>query len=302
MQNAFGGKVKKSAGNSNWLKNGEIVDVILLQRVPINRFKKILDEANTAEKEKADSLGLPFEPKKYSFKNEGIAWDYAIVARSKDGVDPIHKVLSFEGDKILDPGIKYTGRLEQSSMPRLKEFPNSKCIKGGIETFNENGNVRIERLLPNPYPEKDWSSGIRVDELTDENREFHIDLIEAEELRQAEWKDLLEAYNQLDEEAALDALETHMAQVYLMGAEQEDKTFQYIRPQKGMMIRAKLKIEKEKYMKLIPFEWRATESQVALADSILVLKEESYQKYLEKQKDLPTAQDIKDAENEDRAF
>jgi hypothetical protein len=305
MKNAFGIEVGGSTQNTNWLQEGEVVKIMLLERVPIQRYKKDLDERNAKNKEKADSLGIDFKEEPYSWKENGIAWDFAVIFRSKDGMTPDIPVLNID-DPMCDPQMKFTGRIEMPSLPKLLQHPNSTVVKGGVDKIRKDNYPLIEYLLPAVFPAKDWTTGVTADNIPPEDIHKYADLIDKEQKRKEEWDNYLHMYKNLSEEEALAVLERHLSQVYLLcGYEEDQPGLKYYKPQKGMVFNAKLGIENGKFLKPIVYELRnkqynfwwkpvkaVSESMELYADQVIDIRNRIYDEFAKKK-----AEESKQEEN-----
>jgi len=305
----------KATGNPNAIQEGEIVECILLKRDYITRFKKKIDEYNATEKAKSEAVDLPWSDQLPTFKDCGVSWEFAVISRSKDDADHIHKVLlRDENGEYLDPGYKFTGRIEMQPIDKMLEspLPGNKYRKIGTEK-NRNGFPELVFELPESYPSALWEDGklvAKANEIAPEDRERFINLLQKDAKRLEEWKLPIEYYKTLNEKDALEYLEEYLGHAYLFCCLDEEGTeFHYYKPQVGLRFRAKVYYENSKYMavKVFDSKWDyaskktdntfyatfntclPTKDDITMAEKIIDLKVRVAEEF---NKDRPTIEDL----------
>jgi hypothetical protein len=245
-------------GYYSGIQDGELVKCILLERKYPGHYLKHINEREKAEKETAEALGIDPLPIVMSHKEGGISWDFAILERFNEDIGDYESTLLFDdkGEPIL-PDMNIFGSYIQHTPERIlnNNLGYMNIIRGGLDKFyNGSTNVIIGQHFPNTLPEKDWSTGMTADRITDENLEEFRELFHRETGRQAHWNSIMSKWDKLSEEKAIEKLEDMIASRLLLYVVDSKGRIAYVKPQPGMIFNAKVS-KKGKYIDLIGFEW-----------------------------------------------
>ena len=238
------------------IKDGEIVKCMFLQRTFPFAYQKQVMEKQKKEEQLAKDTGLPAEEIILSYKEGGVSWEFAVIGRLNSETDEIENTLVYDNEGNPDlPDYNIFGSFVQPTPFRIYQnnIGFSNLIKGGIQKRYSNGSVMIISQFPQTLPAKDYKTGMSAEELTDENRDEHLDLWEQESLRQANWNLILARWEKVDEWKALNQLEDMIASRLLLYLNTESK-LKYIKPEAGLIFTAKVS-RKSKYIDLLGFEW-----------------------------------------------
>lgn len=262
-------------GNSNGdeLKNGELVRCVLLDSFYPYSYQKELDALNKAEKEKADNLGLEYEPAKPSFKDGGISFNVAVTHRL-DNNNPTIDYKAIANEVTLPSYHCFTGI--SAITPKMVFDKGWGSFTKGVLDVKGNGSLYIGKITPDAYPAKNWDTGLPD--------------AEKETARLSSWTDLLKMYSQFTEEEAKNYLLKSLSQRYIFVRKQEDKGFSLIRPRTGVVFEGRVrKKEGTNFFDIERFQWNKDlrqndifgspyayidDDSVALAEAIIVQREQ----------------------------
>ena len=182
-----------SSGPTNGLKEGEIVDCMLIGFDYTTGHKKEVDEYNKKGKEEAEALGDPFVERKYSFKEGGVAWKIAVLRRNiknyGDGKVDGEIVWKSEGESLVKPSYTATCTFQQLTPKQILSYKTATGILigdmfqlgGGSQMIKEK--PKVVKLLPSVKVSKDWGSGIEANAVPPGREEQYKDLIKQEKER-----------------------------------------------------------------------------------------------------------------------
>jgi len=245
---------------SEGLKDGTIVDVLVLSVGPSASGLALLQANQEIELKRAAALGMDPASLDYSYKLYGMSVDYAIISAGDDRI-----VTGSAGNYKL-PNYNHTGKITQLSLMEVynrskalhqqgKEYGYNFQKQGGGNSFATNSYPAIVNLHPNPNIEKDWDSGVSVANISDSDREKYAELLGKEANRLAKWETVADSWNQLTEEQAVTELKEGLARRLLLYTKTGNKPV-YVEPTPGMVVKAKVVRRAEsKYFDLVLFAY-----------------------------------------------
>ena len=276
-------------GNGNGDSETEIVRCIFLDKAYPHHYQKQISELEATEKELSETTGLEPVVVNKSYKEGGLAWNYAIIAKinheSEEAFDTVYE--NPDGEIVVnEPGIY--GSYQQFIPKHIQgnSLGFAHIIRGGADYKHRNNNsVAIIQYIPGTLPEKDWNTGFTADQITEENKFEHTELFVKERMRVTEWERVLERWEKLTEDKAIDKLEDMISRrLLLFNMHDSDSVVKYVKPRKGLIFTAKL-TRKGIYTELSGFEWNKEnsaydyhsngvelpcEEEIELADKLIV--------------------------------
>lgn len=237
---------------ANKLKQNELVDYM------------ILDEGYTPKARKDN-------PEHPSYKEGGLQVQIAIVKRYPKGVLDLSEkcFLRDEFDNPKAPNFQVFTNLVQWTPMQLMSFANMEKRtefrqKSGGDNLLPDGENRfvpnLVDMLPSALPEFDYKNKVWADLIPDGMETTYEHLITAENARRKAWGSIVDYWNGLSENEALNALRDAIARRYLMCAiSDKHDSIKYIQPTIGMVCRGIIKYDKSgKYISVETFDWNKT--------------------------------------------
>lgn len=217
-------------GEQNPLKQGEKVSVLILGTEFPTAHRKAVEEKNKSIIAENESLGIDAPLTELSFKEGGMSLSCAILSR--EGVD-------VWGDNVVKP-TTFRPFISIQSLPpaqTLEKKWSAHCK--GLKNIAPDGGLNIGYILPNPFPAKNWDTGV-----IDEGKEA---------LRVSAWSDVVDWYNNASEELCQEWHYKKLAQrLLLLDAEAE----KLVKPQTGLVFEATIsRKEGSQFFDIQRFSW-----------------------------------------------
>ena len=261
---------------------GELVKCILLDcGLPMSYLKK-LNEENEAIKEESKATDMYIPPKKASYKEGGLEWKYAVIARDKNTKIVNQKVFIETENGLEVPKISCYGQLLCPTPRMIHEKNLFSFVKGGGSKVYSNGGCDLIYMLPESSGKADWSDAAK-DELEEE------------------WKVIYEKWDALTEEEAKTMLSNMFARRMLLCRPNNENKYEYLAPETGMIFQAMIKYYTKYHSLVVIDRWDKTkkrfdmystfdvrdvsENSLSLAKELIQLREENKIKR-EKEKEL----------------
>ncbi len=251
----FGYEDKQGYVNPNALKDGEIVDVMILGwRFQPAYLKAIADE-NKIAKEHAEGLGDDFKAKQPTVKEGGMTFDYAIIKRDRKGGTPKEYIFGTDITALTEPTYVCYGQFDADVPNQIQRKGFNYQQRVGGQGIDRNGNP----FIVNDFPRADdkyfvngaFTSFAEIPEFAD----GYDELNEKEKKRQSDWDIVTKVFEGLSEEQVIEGLKENTAKRFLMcHIPAGQKKVIYILPEKGVIFRCKVAINKNGYTTLIAFE------------------------------------------------
>ena len=251
----FGYEDNQGYVNPNALKDGEIVDVMILGwRFQPAYLKAIADE-NKIAKEQAEGLGDDFKAKQPTVKEGGMTFDYAIIKRDRKGGTPKEYIFGTDITALTEPTYVCYGQFDVDTPNQIQKKGFNFQQKVGGHGLNREGNLWITYHFPNAtdvqYVQGKPVPFNEIPDFIDNYTEF----VEKEQKRQSEWKMIEEKYAEWTEEQVIEKLKDNTARRFLMcHIVDGQKKVVYILPEKGVMFRCKISVNSKGYTSLLAFK------------------------------------------------
>jgi len=248
------GKKNRSNRSENDLKTGEIVDAIIIGMDYPRAHLKQIDDMNKTNKEDAEVTGAEYIPLEPTYKDSGIEFTIAILARN-DGEDKIWKPTK-ENDALIKPGYPAVATFTVYSPRALYQLRGKKGNKigdmhkmgGGDEINRISGKPEVVALYPHcVLKEKlpkgaDFTSARTYAEIPEDELRIMPDLVKEETKRRADWKELLLQWTDYDEEQCYkELLEYSARRLFLFDPEMmKIGKVEYLPPKIGMIFKTSI--------------------------------------------------------------
>jgi len=249
----------EESGKKYPVKNGAIVQLMMLGTTQTYLYLKALEAENASRKEEAKELGRPFKPLKPNYKDGGMAIKCAILAQDNEAVP-------FNQSAIV--------YFEMPTPDQIYAKPNGafKYEKGGT-LVAYNGKPKISALIPSAKPsiiyDEATNKPISIDSLNLDDalvKEQYRDLIVSEEYRVTAWENILKYWDSVTEAKAVEDLGLHFAKLKLL-CNLTDSKVNYILPKLGLTFTAQAVIANE-YLNFVTIDrWnKETKSYTLYSD------------------------------------
>lgn len=254
----FGHTSSNKQYESNGLKDGELVDVLLLEHTYPKVYLDELKKHNDTEKERCEALGANFVPKEPSCKEAGIVWKYAVIFRSGsftgEDDEPSEAVFKPTEEGLQEPRYICYGQVTLYTPEFLFNKGWNFQQLGGSVKANKSNKPYINEILPNAMVARDRDTGVKANAIPEGQEEVFGILIAEEKERIARWNEYTELWNNSNEEQCRKILDKWFSKMFMLCSfDIERSQYVYVAPEPGIKFRAK--IEKDKYINLKIFKW-----------------------------------------------
>jgi len=265
MSKSYGYNYKQTNKNIG-INEYEYVRVLFLERDFPTSYKEEISKAILEEQEQSMLLGKKVEGKKMSYKEGGIIWKYAIIKRSNNpnSSKVNHNVISFDNNgNLIEPDYTYRGVIYQAPPKKIFEKRINAVRGGDIDgaLHRELDYPIIKNFLPPVFPPYDTINNRPFNKINENEMDSNvIDLRNKENKRQELWKQIIDDFEKLSEDEALDLLENTISYRFLLGYV-SNNSYVYVKPQKGLMFDIIRGPITSKYIDLLPFRYDKIENK-----------------------------------------
>jgi len=284
---------QSEGGEGSRIKDGEFVDVIIIDKAYDTGYLNDLENRNALEQMKKEALGQSFTPEAPSAKEGGIAFDYAVLRRSTDGVNWKY---CFGKGELVEPSYVVYGRVNQPIPKTIEEKKIYPMIFVPTGDLDSKGLPVIKQIMPSVYEAAHWEKNNGRNErvfTASEMPASYVDtaiglkVMQKEQERRQAWEGIISNWDGLSEEECIDYLQSLLARRYLI-ARQEGSKLKFLEPDVGTMFRAQVNRYKpdSKYLDIramdnrgkvvhnvfTNFEARRDSETIGIAESLIELK------------------------------
>lgn len=312
----FGYEDKQGYVNPNALKDGEIVDVMILGWRFKSSYLEALKKENDIKKTEAEDLGDEFVPKQASVKEGGMTFDYAVIKRNRGNGVPKEYVFGSDETNLVEPYFQCFGQFDVDTPKQIQDKGFDTQRRVGGNGLTKDGNVYMINEFPKASSQRNingkWTPFEEIPEFIDKYPEYKLD----EETRQADWEKVNEAYKGLSEQEVLEGLLLNTSRRFLM-CHIVDKKPCYILPKKGVTFRCRIDVNSKGFpfisvLKSITVEgewnttyysayntYEPTQDDIDYADALIKLKNDNKEKRIEAKKNKAEQKEEKMVEQEE---
>ena len=257
----FGYTSSSSQYEYNGIKDGELVDVLLLESTYPRVYLDELEKRNNAEKEKCEALNTEFKAIEPSHKEAGILWKYAVVFRTggfKDDEEPSEAVFKpVEDGQLQEPRYICYGQITLYPPALLYQKGWNFQQWGGSVKLSKSDKPYINEMLPNAMVSRNRETGVKANEIPEGQEEKFATLVAKEKTRIIDWEELINIWNKANEKQCRQLLDKWFSKMYMLCYFDVDKNqFIYVSPEPGIKFRARVK--KDKYINLEVFKYNSS--------------------------------------------